>query len=747
MATTMPLRGKWRRALSLAALITLLSTLAAPQSVLAAADWPAAVPLSTNSDDRATTPAIAIDKDGFSHVVWVGGEEGEWQVYYTNNRGGNFFRARIISNGQGNHERPDIAVSPDGRVHVIASRNFAGSAEVNYFEGESFGAAWPNRIRNISNTDGNAFEPAIAADDGGNVYFVWIDNRNDYYRLYYTSRVGGVYGPTIQLTNRTFDKFPDMLVTGGPGNRQIHIVYQGGRNGSSRNSDFDIYYLNAVVVGGPSPTLQVGTPFQLSDRDERLFAFTPAITTNGANELLVAYNQIISGEREVYLQRSINGGATWTPPVNLTNGERSFASLPSLTYYESFGRPTVTVAWQEGQNDPRLFNVDYFPDNNSFGAAIDRLSNAGNAINVELGGKPGIGRVAAVFHPRVGNSKVFYTARAVGLGATPSVDGLVNLNGNLFSRSNQVTVRLTLDNGSLPPSELRYAFDREPRDGDPVLPYATTFTATAPPSDSCERRLFVQVRQGSGNFSEPRSFAFRIDSDVRANISLNNPAAGAPNYTRQLTATLAIDGVPDCASLQRSVPALPQVVNLGKPGFVGPVALLAGPDGPRTVPVELTDSLGNNGTFSRQIIVDTRAPTLSGGSLSAPNGSLPTALATLAISGSVVDDGPGGYPGGFWGVEIANTLTPNDSGSLRWTAVQALTDPGDPNTITIRNWNVTAGLGRPLGDPGLADRPITVLVRFIDGAGNPTTRTLSDTVTLQAGYVVPRELLPVVVRP
>ena len=98
------------------------------------------------------------------------------------------------------------------------------------------------------------------------------------------------------------------------------------------------------------------------------------------------------------------------------------------------------------------------------------------------------------------------------------------------------------------------------------------------------------------------------------------------------------------------------------------------------------------------------------------------------------------YPNGFWGVWIANSRTritnPISDTSLVWSPVQR---PNTAQNFSLANWSVLSGLPLASQTPGV----YYVYVRFLDGAGNPTSSVLTGTVTLNT-ITKPTLRLPVV---
>jgi hypothetical protein len=126
-------------------------------------------------------------------------------------------------------------------------------------------------------------------------------------------------------------------------------------------------------------------------------------------------------------------------------------------------------------------------------------------------------------------------------------------------------------------------------------------------------------------------------------------------------------------------------------------------------------------------------------------------IRTLSFQGIDVTDNLYGQreslPAGkqFWGVWIANSTSSTataDDPSLNWYPVRV---PA-PNSSFVVKWDLFAGLNFT-SDLRNKTGDYYVFVRFLDGAGNASTGSLSKVkVTLTAGYDIPTVRLPVQAR-
>jgi hypothetical protein len=229
---------------------------------------------------------------------------------------------------------------------------------------------------------------------------------------------------------------------------------------------------------------------------------------------------------------------------------------------------------------------------------------------------------------------------------------------------------------------------------------------------------------------------------------------GHPKYTRVRKFFLGITDNGDCTGLgdffvPGSDTAQPKEIPLA--GFAGSPALPGfGTPGEKPISVVISDTIGNQQAYGpMSLIYDPDPPVLSGGSVSGDTNT-GTILRTLSFSGVSVNDTLYGQfenlPAGqqFWGIWLANvnlTATPNitpDSPGLNWFPVPV----GVPSAQFSMQWSLFSGLG--YGPTQGHAGSYRVLVRFLDGAGNPSQGVLSTTLTLDSGYTTPQVFVPTV---
>jgi hypothetical protein len=346
-----------------------------------------------------------------------------------------------------------------------------------------------------------------------------------------------------------------------------------------------------------------------------------------------------------------------------------------------------------------------------------------------------------------------FSADAVAFGGEP----IVNDGAAVVAPAADGTVKLTFRSLQGSPNQVRWRWGAAPTDttsdsnswqslvADLRIPVPDAIRNTT----SCQPvRLYTQLRNTSSNTAEPeaRSVQVNLDGIVEASAYLENPftrgasqiqanaalaavqgaPGGAPNYTRVPLTWVNVVADTDCsgitsAGIGASADKIEQTLLIEGDSYQGLVVLpnLANlKPGPVPFVVRVTDGAGNARVFDLEVILDETKPVLNGGTISASGDLDGDLLQDLTFDNINVSDTQ--YPGGFWGVWIANAVEqvadPLNDPSLRWTVLKAPVERSNGDFL-IDGWSLATGL---TPEQLLAGEDYFIYVRFLDGAGNPT---------------------------
>lgn len=342
-----------------------------------------------------------------------------------------------------------------------------------------------------------------------------------------------------------------------------------------------------------------------------------------------------------------------------------------------------------------------------------------------------------------------FASNAVAFGGEPVVaDGAARV-----APAGDGTVKLTFRALAGAPNQVRWRWGAAPtdaaNDSSGWQPFAAELRIPVPEAirndTSCApTTLYTQLRNTTTNAVETqaRSAVINLDGVVEAQAFLDNPftraadqvalagiqgaPGGAPNYTRVPLTYLNVLSDTDCsgitvAGVGSSADKIEQNFLINDSNFAGLVPLPDLPSlkpGPVPFVVRVLDSAGNARVFNLEVILDETKPQLRSGTVTAnpaPDGDI---LQNLTFSNIDVSDSQ--YPGGYWGVWIANApeavAEPLNDPSLQWKVVEAPKQRPN-NGFVLKDWSLANGLSKEQLVPG---EDYYIYVRFLDGAGNPT---------------------------
>ncbi len=253
------------------------------------------------------------------YVAWFDQVNGAYDIYVSSSGdNGESFRdpVRVDSDAAGAAYSawPQLFATPIGSVYVAWEDSRSGASDVYFAYSDNAANTFKPDIRIDGGDDdgaNNSFEPRLAAD-GNDVYVVWFDERNGVGRdvfMNYSSN-GGVdwksVSDRVDTDNAGFfnSKFPQVKVS----DNLAHFVWQ-----DNRDTNYDVYYRRAAagVLGDPevliehdeSPGFSVSSLPVLDERDGQLVV----AWTDGRQEALNAGDD---GYTDVYYVNS-NNGTDW----------------------------------------------------------------------------------------------------------------------------------------------------------------------------------------------------------------------------------------------------------------------------------------------------------------------------------------------------------------------------------------------------------------------------------------------------
>jgi hypothetical protein len=736
-------------------------------------NW-AATPQIITSVTRHNFPWVAVDNNDKTHVVFITPASGtEWDIRYVNNVGGTFSGpGTLIDTIFKNPAVPSaiIMAGPSGVLHLIYTLISEDASDpVYYRQSTNNGATWS--ARQLISSGGKSATPSMVVDPLGNAHITWINNGecsgtyNVYYRVRFANgTLSGISKPKDACA--TYQNRPAITFAGG----KPHIAFQ---HGTSLGAE--IYHARLEGTQWIDQNITTG-PFNSQN---------PTLASDGGNNLFFAWDENIdNANHEILFKASFDGGVTWSAPNRFTNNP-GISTYPYISWSASSQR--AFIIWHD-QNSAvgvpeEVWLREFNPADRTTTAAFQASKSGGSSTQPKIAFGPS--RADLVWQDNSTATYQIYdlAGQLLGGGCSGSV---VLAGGAEQTKSGQVPAAITPtcpDAGT--PDTMQISIDAPPASttNPPQVPFNANPSITMT-DGGCLHTVYVRLFK-NGTSGQAFSDSIKVDDIVNASVLVANPnmvglpliytsdaaanaqaigpadayeggaTNGDPNYTRVRKFFLSINDNNDCTGLgDFYIPGSDTVQpeQIPDAGFAGSPALPGfGTAGKKDFTVVVSDTIGNQLASPVSLVYDPNRPTLNGGSVSGDTNTK-TVLRTLSFSAvNVTDDlyGPSeSLPAGqqFWGVWVTNihvTATPNitpDNPGLNWLPVP-VTSPAAQFSF---EWSLFSGL-----DYGIAQDKsgnYQVLVRFLDGAGNPTQGVISTTLTLDSGYTMPQLFLPAINR-
>lgn len=290
-----------------------------------------------------SSPRIGVDAGGGVHIAWYDHRHGDWdkEIYYA--ASGRSWENSRIQGTTSDQRNPALAVHFSGASYVVWEDQRSYSWEIYFALTTNEGWSWTDPRRRINDTvDSNQLHPDIALHTSGIIYVVWDDRRGSNTDIYFAmSDDGGASfsNPNIRVPDTdTSDHTSPAIAADSAGN--VYVVWEDERSGDS-----DIYFTLSSDGGETwaDPNLRVNTDGGTEGQ------YNPDIAVGPSGTVYVVWRDYRSGDGDIYIASSTDGGTTWTDPNVRVNDDTGTADqrLPALAVGPE---GNVYVVWEDDRN-------------------------------------------------------------------------------------------------------------------------------------------------------------------------------------------------------------------------------------------------------------------------------------------------------------------------------------------------------------------------------------------------------------
>jgi uncharacterized repeat protein (TIGR01451 family) len=342
-------------------------------------------PSPISSSGQSWRPQLAVGPDGAVHIVWKEWQDTENKIAYVMRRSdGSWSVPLIISDGlplEGGDEVPHIAVSASNIVHVVwkHTRRYDPRYQRIYWISRDASGVWSSP-RDISNVPREGpQQPRLAVDQTGGVHVVWTDGGN---RTLYACRLAEGPWSRPRVIREGYVGDPPELAVDATG--KVDVAWYDAVSGS-------VFYAQGSCQGAWSALETIGVsgyPSLAVDRAGTAHLLTWSSAPPG-----------VAGGQLRYVRRP--SGGSWSTPQTLDGVPSYRLEKPSLAVDDSGGAHVVwpggITGWEPGTIQMyythRMGDSAWSPPQNISGAAQWLAREAGHleVLAVEENGRVHVG--------------------------------------------------------------------------------------------------------------------------------------------------------------------------------------------------------------------------------------------------------------------------------------------------------------------------------------------------------------------
>jgi len=338
---------------------------------------PKSIPVHISMEGPVADPTIAIDSRGNVYAAWWGRAIGDIFLSFSKNGGETWSEARNISNTPLSSDFPALAVDRGDRVYLVWDDQsiIPLSGEVVFSISNDGSKTW-SPPKNLSNTRLSSSRPIIVAGHRKDLYVSWIEEGS---KVFFTRSPdsGETWSSPIDVSDG-FSPNPvhsPAMTEDGKGNLYISWSERNGK-------PFLVISKDGGETWGKPKAITMVEPTN-----------SPDLSASLDGTLFVVWSQKGGVYTDIYLTQSIDGGKTFSKPVNISQSEGVSSTHPKIRVSKN---GNIFCVWHEvvsgntevfmvnstdqGKTFPLPFNLSQLPGNSLVPRVV--VNNRGNLFTV-----------------------------------------------------------------------------------------------------------------------------------------------------------------------------------------------------------------------------------------------------------------------------------------------------------------------------------------------------------------------------
>jgi hypothetical protein len=221
--------------------------------------------------------------------------------------------ARVVE-GRGQSD-PWLLVDENDRVYY----GFVGACQFGIATSEDGGASWSAPVT-VHDLGGCADKGSLASDRSGTVYASYVELTDTLGQIALARSLDGgqSWTPSVVIP-ATLENVHFAPVMAALPNGTVHVAWWAWDDGNilvATSRDFGDTWASAVKVNPEAGSVPLAEPPEGSGP---FFPPFPSIAVDAAGLLYIAWQDYATGNWDILLSRSEDGGATWSPPVRVND--------------------------------------------------------------------------------------------------------------------------------------------------------------------------------------------------------------------------------------------------------------------------------------------------------------------------------------------------------------------------------------------------------------------------------------------